>query len=159
MADSRNEFSGGVVTSEQAWYSFKNRSLKKKGTATGISLDSSSYEYSVTLLCQALRCDDAASRICEMLETFQIKSAQTPNGERFSCADQSAVESLAASHLSLARAYALLGRNHEARQSAQSALDAACSDSPSLDTSEKDKADQSEPVFKKHSSEGGTLIN
>lgn len=106
---------GGVITSEEIWPSRK---------CQDVFPDSSSYEYSITLLCQAFRCEDAVSRILAMRNAFDIKSEKTDRGEQFSAPDPSLLETLAVSFLSLSRAYAMLGKFAHAKRFAQSALDA-----------------------------------
>jgi pentatricopeptide repeat protein len=86
---------GGVVTAERAWTKYKG--LK---TSKDEAFDVSSYEYSITLLCQALRTKDAENRIAEMTTAFDIKNAESN--------DQSATEVLANTYLALARAHSVL---------------------------------------------------
>ena len=94
--------SGGVATSEEAW--------KLSKDVPAIVFDASSFEYSIALLCQALRCDEAKQRLNEMKQRLSTTS------------DGSTLESIAASSLHIARAYALLGKNKEANEHAQACL-------------------------------------
>ena len=93
---------GGVATSEEAW------ELSRKVPA--IVFDASSFEYSIALLCQALRCDEAKQRLNEMKQALNTST------------DGSTLESIAASSLHLARAYALLGKNDEAHGNAKACI-------------------------------------
>lgn len=77
-----------------------------------LSFDVSSYEYSIILLCQALRTDDAESRIAEMKATFDLPDADDVSSKL--SRDQSVTEALAVVHLALARAYATLRKEKEA---------------------------------------------
>ena len=106
---------GGIITSEEIWPSEKCKDIIP---------DSSSYEYSITLLCQAFRCDEAVSRILAMRNAFEMKSEKTDQGEQFTAPDPSLLETLAVSFLSLSRAYAMLGKFAQAKRFAKSALDA-----------------------------------
>ena len=93
---------GGVVTSEEAWRLSKH--------IPAIVFDASSYEYSIALLCQALRCDEAKHRLDEMKRVLSTST------------DGSTMESVAASSLYLARAYALLGKNTRALECAKASI-------------------------------------
>jgi len=98
----QREVSGGVITGEEAWRLSKGLNL---------SFDASSYEYSIALLCQALRCEEANRRLDEMKSALLAAS------------DGSAMEeSVAASALSLARAYALLGKSKKAVEYATTSI-------------------------------------
>ena len=61
--DANGVVCGGVVTSEKVWklYQEKHESSDKESQ----NFDVSSYEYSITLLCQALRTKEAENRINE----------------------------------------------------------------------------------------------
>jgi len=93
---------GGVATSEEAW--------KFSRGVPAIVFDASSFEYSIALLCQALRCDEATQRLNEMKQSLNAST------------DGSALESIAASSLYLARAFALLGKNDEAQAHAKACI-------------------------------------
>lgn len=118
----QREVSGGVITGEEAWRLSKGIDL---------SFDASSYEYSIALLCQALRCEEASRRLDEMKSALLASSDGSPMEE-----------SVAASALSLARAYALLGKNKKAVEYAttsiktidEAATSASSSDQPSAKT-------------------------
>lgn len=105
---------GGVLTSEKAWGWFH--------TCTGDEFDSSSYEYSVILLSQALRTDEASDRISEFQKKQHVRVKGTASliGE----CDYSVMESLAAMYVSLARAFAIRGMTDEMWTSCQRALNA-----------------------------------
>ena len=68
---------GGVATSEEAWKLSRN--------IPAIVFDASSFEYSIALLCQALRCDEAKQRLSEMKQALNTST------------DGSTLESIAAS--------------------------------------------------------------
>ena len=95
--------SGGVVTSEKAWRQYKD--------LDGYTLDASSFEYSISLLAQALRVEDAADRIDEMKATLGVDVESAPSST--ARGNHGDLESLAVAYLSLARAYALLGRSND----------------------------------------------
>jgi hypothetical protein len=122
-----------VITSEEAWTGFQKQSPDKKQYSASsrgnlndaTEFDSSSYEYSVALLCQALKCDLAERRISEFKIAMNIKSSLKGNAESFVASDSSVLESLALSLLALARSYILLGRYDEAQQRARASLNAA----------------------------------
>ena len=120
---------GGVVTSERAWIMFKAKAGED-------SLDASSYEYSISLLCQALRVHDALQRIVQFLERNQIKLKGKAS---FRGGDQTSLETLAVAYVSLAKAYALLGSWDDtwtACQRALSAIDSSRARTVSAATSE-----------------------
>jgi pentatricopeptide repeat protein len=94
------EIVGGVATSEEAWQLFTD----KVGAE---SLDSSSFETSISLLNQALRTREAEQRISE----FQARHGMRVKGKASIIGgDQTVLETLAVSYLGLARAYALCAR-------------------------------------------------
>ena len=93
---------GGVVSSEEAW------ALYTTNPRMDSPPDTSSYEAAVTLLCQALRIEEAENRINGFMNQFNIRlkgKATIKTGEN---PDQSVLETLGALNLCLARAYALL---------------------------------------------------
>ena len=107
-SDCKTHVVGGVVTSEEAW---------KQSEALDITFDLSSYEYSIALLCQALRCNEAIQRLDEMKQAF---SSEGSDGF---------YESLAVSAICLSRAFMLLdekdkaaGMAREAKKSIETAL-------------------------------------
>jgi len=100
---------GGVITAENAWKEYQRLKLA--------IFDVSSYEYSITLLCQALRTQDALERIEEMKAAFGIHKSQTTSNN-----DQSLTEALAVVHLALARAYTILGAMDEAIEACKKSL-------------------------------------
>jgi hypothetical protein len=104
---------GGVVTSEKAWDQMST--LQKDGKVSS-GFDVSSFEYSISLLCQALRTKEVESRISELKSVFGVSEAS-------SSIAQSVSEALAVSYLSLARAYAILGQNDEAISTCNLAVD------------------------------------
>ena len=101
-SDPARVVAGGVATSEEAWELSRN--------VPAIVFDASSFEYSIALLCQALRCDEAKQRLNEMKQALNTST------------DGSTLESIAASSLHLARAYALLGKNDEAHKNAKACI-------------------------------------
>ena len=100
---------GGVVSAEMAWSKYKGLNVADKNQANCTALDISSYEYSITLLCQALRVEDAMTRIAEMKLAFGV-----PEKEIESSDDQSLMEGLAVAYCALARAYTILKKEEEA---------------------------------------------
>jgi tRNA G46 methylase TrmB len=96
---------GGVVASEEAWSLYMEQGQQQTHPAKP-ELDVSSYEYSISLLCQALRTREAEERIATFLTVYGIgiKGKASVMG-----GDQSSLETLAVVQLGLARAYALLG--------------------------------------------------
>mmetsp|Transcript_4080 Transcript_4080/g.5877 ORF Transcript_4080/g.5877 Transcript_4080/m.5877 type:complete len:811 (+) Transcript_4080:100-2532(+) len=133
----RSNITGGVILSEDVWQWHKNQRASAGGSKVGTSVDSSSYEYSIALLCQALRTGEAASRIQEMIESFDIKKTQTDRGDQFTGEDKSVLESIAQCFLCLARSYSLLNRYDQAKKAAQNALNAASAFS-SLDATDSE---------------------
>jgi hypothetical protein len=109
--------SGGVVTSENVWRFYRSQDEEKNNSAFSSTLDSSSYESSISLLCKALRTEEAKSRINE-LKTFGADKGGSDT-------EQSVLESLSVSYLGLARAYALLGRKTDALSACRRTIDAA----------------------------------
>ena len=69
-----NEIKGGVVTLDKVWPS---------KTSKEVIPDTSSYEYSISLLSQALRCSDVEERIKEFICTFKISTSKSKHGEQF----------------------------------------------------------------------------
>lgn len=115
MVEMKYEVVGGVVTSEEAW------DLYQKQVSSTTTPDASSYEYSITLLCQSLRTDEATDRIKE----FQTNHNVTIKGK--ACivgSDHTILETLAVSYLALGRAFALLGNMEEMWISVQRCLSA-----------------------------------
>jgi pentatricopeptide repeat protein len=90
---------GGVVTAENVWSLC--RDLQEKDSKS-VFFDVSSYEYSISLLCQALRTKDAMDRIDECKAYFKIESASSD-------IPQSLSETMALSYLALARAFTTIG--------------------------------------------------
>ncbi|CAJ1905814.1 unnamed protein product [Cylindrotheca closterium] len=105
---------GGVVTSEKAWALYKG--LVERHALS--SPDISSYEYSITLLCQALKTKESEERIEELKNEFGVSKDMTS-------LDQSVTESLSLSYLGLARAYAILSNNAKATDACKNAIDFA----------------------------------
>lgn len=103
--DNRDQICGGVVTSEKAWSAYE----KEKTTRSEENTSPPSYEYTISLLCQALRTDEAEERI----EQFQ-KLCGVTIGKQIKGGDQSSLETLAISHSALARAHALRGNKVKA---------------------------------------------
>jgi Putative methyltransferase len=110
-----NEVIGGVITSEKAWkhYAEKFSAVSSsdippnRRVAVVQNFDVSSYEYAITLLCQALRFREAEARIQEFCTVFGVHFKGTA---KITCdkPDQMAVETLAVCYLSLSRSFALL---------------------------------------------------
>jgi len=95
--------SGGVMASEYAW---------KLSSSSNIRFDATSYEYSISILCRALKVDDAVKRLEEMkLNKYIEKDCSSYH------------ESLVICHFSIARAYIFLGKNESASKHLNFALD------------------------------------
>ena len=101
---------GGIVTAEMAWEKCKGLS---------IAFDVSSYEYSITLLCQALRVEDAIARISEMKQAFGLAKEQKVTASND---DQSLTEALAIAYCSLTRAYTILNEEKKAVDACETSL-------------------------------------
>ena len=123
--DANGVVCGGVVTSEKVWklYQEKHESSDKESQ----NFDVSSYEYSITLLCQALRTKEAENRINEMLTFFKI-------GGGFEGAPQSVTEALSIAYLTLGRAHAMMGQRDEAISACSKSLDCTKSSKAALKT-------------------------
>jgi hypothetical protein len=82
----------------------------------------SSFEYSVTLLCNALRTNDAERRIQEMKDYFRVpeSGATVEEGD-----DQSMTEALAVVYLALGRAYAILNEAKESIEACNKSIGCA----------------------------------
>jgi tRNA G46 methylase TrmB len=105
---------GGVATSEEAWQLFNEQ-------VGAESLDSSSYETSISLLCQALRTKEAEQRISE----FQARHGMRVKGKASIIGgDQTVLETLAVGYLGMARAYALSARSDDMWTACQRVLSA-----------------------------------
>jgi hypothetical protein len=99
---------GGIISAERAWTAYY--SLHNSGDASAV-FDVSSYEYYITLMCQALQLDDAEAKIAEMKMAFGLSK----NSEASTASDdQSVTETLAMVYLALGRAYAILGEGSNA---------------------------------------------
>ncbi len=108
--DDEGTVTGGVVTAEKAWSLCQE--LQEKDPKS-VFFDVSSYEYSISLLCQALRTDDAEARINDMKSFFKVSGASSDM-------PQSLSEALALSNLALARAFAILGDTERVRAACKS---------------------------------------
>ena len=108
------QVAGGVATSEEAWKLYMDN--------VGVSeLDASSFEYSISLLCQALRCDDAQQRIqdYQSFAGVRVKGKASIIG-----GNQESLETIAVAYISLARAYALCGKMENMWEACQRVLNA-----------------------------------
>jgi pentatricopeptide repeat protein len=116
-AVSRNhhgKLAGGVITSERIWKLFKKH--------VGINhVDPSSYEYSITLLCQALRIDEAKERMEDFLNVCNVRMKGKAN---FVGGNQTDLETIAVIFLALGRAYAIQGQTDETWVACQRTLNA-----------------------------------
>ena len=110
------ELFGGVVTSEKIW---------PRSSTNTIQPDLSSFEYSIILLCQALRIEDAKARIELLQSTFGIKIISQKKGStrggkagsggyQFKTNDPTSLETLSVAYMSLARSCALLNKPSDA---------------------------------------------
>ena len=123
---------GGMATAQRVWTWF--------GQTVGPSaLDLSSYEYYITLLCQALRIDEAQASIAELLQRHDVRIKSTAKlvaGTRGTTLTQPVLETIAIVHVALARAHAMMGQTNEAWLACQRALHAV---KGSLDKFDKDE--------------------
>lgn len=136
IVDTDGRKSGGVVSSESAWNLYKTHGRKIDEQSAPRVVDLSSYEYSITLLCQALRMEEAEKRIDEMKEAYHVKT--TNHG--FAGNSSSVFESLGVAYLGLARGRALLGNKDgavEAGTLARRALEASRNQQATGDSSER----------------------
>eukprot|EP00536_Pseudo-nitzschia_multiseries_P008820 jgi/Psemu1/257595/estExt_Genewise1Plus.C_2310067 len=114
---------GGIVTAETAWEKFKKLSIDDEANATtNLTFDVSSFEYYITLLCQALRVNDASAVISEMKAAFGVSEE---NDGILSSDDQSLTEGLAMAYCALARAYTILNKKEEAIDACKTSLNFA----------------------------------
>ena len=104
---------GGVSSSEKAWQLFGK--CRSEDANVRFIYDTSAYEASIALLCQALRVQDAEER----LELF--KSDFLTSVDELSV-DQSVFETLAVAQLSLARACALLALTKKSKSYCREAI-------------------------------------
>eukprot|EP00957_Ditylum_brightwellii_P119912 9150643-Ditylum_brightwellii.AAC.1 len=127
-AQSDSIVAGGIITGEEAWCMSVQQ--QKQKSAVMMQPDSSSYEYSITLLCQALWYEEAEKRIAQMKDALNNPTMNAYHqNDHHKNADndednQNDTESVAVALASLARAYALLGKRKEASKNAQGALNA-----------------------------------
>ena len=108
---------GGVMSSEEAWALCSTAQHQKQQPAQ----DPSAVEYSVSLLCQALRVPEALSRVDAFL---RAQSIRTKGKAKFIGGDQISLETLAVVYLKLATAYALLGDKEQVLLMCQKSLSA-----------------------------------
>jgi len=129
---------GGVVSSEEAW----DLSVDDNRNAM-ITPDASSFEYSIILLCQALRCNDATKRIQKMTEQLGVQISKTGKEQTISYQeDASVLESLAICYLALGRAQALMGQFDNAKESLRTsivAVDSASKNESSSGANERNR--------------------
>ena len=94
-----------------------------------ITPDGSSFEYSISILSQALRCEDACKRLKRFMDAFSVEStAIKDNGRQcYSASDPSILETLGVSFFNISRAYALLGNKTKAIEYSKNALDVIAS--------------------------------
>ena len=105
-------YSGGSLASETVWNLCKIKNMNKL-ESNKLNFDISSYEYSITILCNALLIEEAKNRVEEMKEDIHIGA---DDQESFN-------EVLASSHVLLSRANALLGNKDAAIACANDALE------------------------------------
>ena len=110
---SKSNLVGGAVTAERAWCLCTNDMVP----------DSSSYEYTISLLSQSLQCEDARSRLQEMKREFNIPSSNDASvNEAMGNIDPTLLESLAVCLVVISRSYALLGNINEGQKCAEEAI-------------------------------------
>ena len=100
---------GGVMSAERAW------SLCEK---VDIRIDSSSYEYFITLLSQALRLYDAENYLQKMRSEFSNDYGSRVGDDQ----DPTIIESLVVCLVAIARGYALRGKEKDGQRCAEEAL-------------------------------------
>ncbi len=105
------------LTSEYIWPS----------PSSHIIPDTSSYEYSISILSQALRCDDAKKRLDEFMKAFKVRITKDKTGEQYAASDASVLETLGVSLFNIARAYALMSDTTKAMEFANHALNVVAS--------------------------------
>ena len=111
------------MTAEIAWSKYKSLNVGDKSRShTSTAFDISSYEYSITLLCQALRVKDAITRISEMKLAFGVSEEEKGTA---SSDDQSLTEGLAMAYCALARSYTILNKEEEAIDACKNSLEFA----------------------------------
>jgi Putative methyltransferase len=112
---------GSVTIAEEAWSQYR----EAVGTRAD-ALDSSSFEYSILLLCQSLNVQAAHARIGELQAQYGIRAKGKAAFVATNLGDSSCdvLETLAIVYLALSRAYALLGHMEETWQSCQRVLSA-----------------------------------
>lgn len=113
---------GGVETSEKVWKLYVSHH-----SINAISVGTSAFEYTILLLCQALRVGEAQERIQLFMDTYKLEykgagGFQVQNGSTE--AEQTMFETMAVAHAALARAFALLSRPDDLWKTAQRALSA-----------------------------------
>jgi len=121
------EVSGGVITLDKAW--------PKKTNSDGVDVDHlevipdlSSYEYAITLLSQALRFQEAENRLVDLTESFKVNTSKWKDGGvHYTAEDSSTLETVCASFLNIARAYAMLGDFSNGTSYAKKAVDVVTS--------------------------------
>lgn len=117
---------GGVATAEKAWKKYKSLNEGEESQNSSQALDISSFEYSISLLCQALRINDAITRISEMKAAFGLPKEKIETTkekiETISSDDQSLTEGLAVAYCALARAYTIMNMEQEAINACQTSM-------------------------------------
>ena len=116
------EIHGGIISSEKSW-------PKDDENHADFMPDLSSFEYSIILLSQALRIEEAELRVETLQKRFGIINNNESNNDHVSsniplihADDPSTLETLAVSYIALARACALLGEFTKAERYASKVL-------------------------------------
>ena len=123
VVSNKDQIVGGVTSAERTWKLFQNLTEKKDVQTDSDSIksvDISSYEYLISLLCQALRIDDATKRIKELKDAYGISFRKNS----FLGGDHTVLETLAVSYLGLGRAHALLGHKKDGLEACKFARNA-----------------------------------
>jgi tRNA G46 methylase TrmB len=112
---------GSGAIAEEAWCQYR----EAVGTRED-AFDSSSFEYSILLLCQSLNVNAAQTRIGELQAKYGIRVKGKATFVATNPCDSycDVLETLAIVYLALSRAYALLGQMEETWQSCQRVLSA-----------------------------------
>ena len=109
---------GGVPTAQRAW-SICNSGGDKNSIM--VQFDTSSYEYFVTILSQALRCKDALRYLDQMKRDFGISSSNA-NDDIAEVIDPSIMESIIVCLVAISRGYVMLGDFDQGQKCANEAL-------------------------------------
>jgi pentatricopeptide repeat protein len=124
--------SGGIITADAVWPNKRTGKGGSTSSSFGMDPDTSSYEYYISLLSQALRCDDALLQLAEYMQVHKITHEQSSSRVNmkgstithhvYTAEDPSVLETLGVSFLNLAKGYGMLGKQGLAMEYAGKAL-------------------------------------